>query len=52
MVYSRGLNEYFALEDLHTVTLKVKGEGTGVFCIFADADGEPAGEAEFGGARN
>ncbi len=44
--------KYFAFEDLHTVTLKVKGEGTGVFCIFADADSEPAGEAEFGGARN
>ena len=42
--------KYFSFEDLHTATLKVKGEGTGTFRIGTDMDGEPVGEAIFDGA--
>ena len=42
--------KYFAFSDLQSVTLRVRGEGNGVFRISTEPDGAPAGEAVFDGA--
>ena len=42
--------KYFAFAGLQSVTLRLKGEGSGIFRISTEPDGAPAGEAVFDGA--